>query len=86
MVTVQEAFVRAQDYAREVLGKSGFSLEEVKRDVYKGCEVWRITVGFSKRRPAAPELMKAIGNLPTVGVQDDFGGRVNSWTAFQHHR
>ena len=78
MVTVQEAFLRAQDYAREVLGNLGFSLEEVERDVYKGSEVWRITVGFPKRRPAAPELIKALGtSLPleykTILVDVDTG-------------
>jgi hypothetical protein len=65
MVTVQEAFTRAQEYARELLGDKEYSLEEVEREDYKGREVWRITLGFPKRRAAAPELMRAIaGALP----------------------
>ncbi|MEO8593626.1 MAG: hypothetical protein ABI759_09905 [Candidatus Solibacter sp.] len=65
MVTVQEAFARAQEYAREVLGDLPYTLEEVEQDSYKGREVWMITLGFPKRRPIAPELMRALGtSLP----------------------
>jgi hypothetical protein len=42
-----------------------YSLEEVEQDSYKGRQVWRITLGFPKRRPAAPELIRALGgSLP----------------------
>lgn len=62
---MQEAFTRAREYATEVLGDKEYTLEEVERDVYKGREVWRITVGFPKRRIGAPDLMRAIGaSLP----------------------
>ena len=61
MVTMQEAFTRAKQYAREVLGDMDYTLEEVEQDSYKGQQVWRITLGFPKRRSAAPELMRAIG-------------------------
>lgn len=61
MVAVQEAFTRAQAFAREVLGEKEYTLEEVERDSYKGRQVWRITPGFPKRRATAPELMRAIG-------------------------
>ncbi len=65
MVTVQEAFARAQEYAREVLGDLPYTLEEVEQDSYKGRQIWRITLGFPKRRPTAPELMRALGtSLP----------------------
>ncbi len=65
MVTMQEAFTRAREYATEVLGDKEYTLEEVERDVYKGREAWRITVGFPKRRIGAPDLMRAIGaSLP----------------------
>lgn len=61
MLTVQEAFARASDYARSVLGDKPYTLEEVEQDTYKGRRVWRITLGFPKRRPTAPELMRSIG-------------------------
>lgn len=66
MVTAQEAFTRASEYARELLGDMPYSLEEVEQDSYKGRQVWRITLGFPKRRPvAAPELIRALGvSLP----------------------
>jgi hypothetical protein len=65
MVTVQEAFARAQEYAREVLGDLPYTLEEVEQDSYKGRQIWRITLGFPKRRPTAPELMRVLGaSLP----------------------
>ena len=78
MVTVQEAFARAQEYAREVLGDLPYSLEEVEQDSYKGRQIWKITLGFPKRRPAAPELMRALGaSLPleykTILVDSDTG-------------
>lgn len=61
MVTLQEAFTQAQAYAREVLGEKEYTLEEVEKDAYKGRQVWRITLGFPKRRATAPELMRALG-------------------------
>ncbi len=50
MVTVQEAFTQATEYAREVLGDVEYTLEEVELDSYKSQQVWRITLGFPKRR------------------------------------
>jgi hypothetical protein len=48
-----------------VLGDQEYTLEEVEQDVYKGQSVWRIPVGFPKRRVSAPELMRALGtSLP----------------------
>ena len=61
MVTVQEAFTRAQEYARGVLGDMPYTLEEVEQDSYKGRKVWRITLGFPKRRPTAPDLVRSLG-------------------------
>lgn len=61
MVTVQEAFTRAKQYASEVLGDMDYTLEEVEQDSYKGQQVWRITLGFPKRRLTAPDLMRALG-------------------------
>lgn len=61
MVTVQEAFTRAQEYAREVLGDLPYTLEEVEQDTYRDRQVWRITLGFPKRRVTAPDMMRALG-------------------------
>jgi len=61
MVTVQEAFSRAQEYASGVLGDMPYTLEEVEQDSYKGRQVWRITLGFPKRRPTAPDLVRSLG-------------------------
>src|SRR6266567_6422264 len=61
MVTVQEAFTRAKAYAREVLGDMDYTLEEIEQDSYKGRPVWRVTLGFPKRRPTAPDLMRSLG-------------------------
>jgi hypothetical protein len=33
----------------------------VQQDAYKGRNVWRITLGFPKRRPTAPELVRSLG-------------------------
>ena len=65
MVTVQQAFARAQAYAREALGDMEYTLEEVESDAYKGRPVWRFTLGFPKRRVSAPDFIRAIGaSLP----------------------
>lgn len=65
MITTQEAFARARQYAAELLGDREYTLEEVEQDVYKCQRVWRITVGFPKRRVSAPELMRSLGaSLP----------------------
>ena len=65
MLTVQEASTRAEEYAREVLGDMPYTLEEVEQDSYKGRQVWRITLGFPKRRPSAPDLIRSLGaSLP----------------------
>ena len=61
MISVQEAFERAKGYAREVLGDMNYTLEEVEQDAYKGRQVWRLTLGFPKRRPTAPELGRLLG-------------------------
>ena len=50
-----------RENAREALGDNPYTLEEVEQDSYKGRQVWRITLGFPKRRPTAPELMRLIG-------------------------
>jgi len=65
MISVQEASAKAMQYAREVLGDMPYSLEEVELQPYKDQPVWFITLGFPKRRPAAPEFMRAMGaSLP----------------------
>ncbi|HLH15585.1 MAG TPA: hypothetical protein VKX45_00120 [Bryobacteraceae bacterium] len=61
-MTALEAFEKAKTYARGILGDLDYTLEEVEFDTYKGRPVWRITIGFPKRRPTAPELMQAIGS------------------------
>jgi hypothetical protein len=79
MVTVQDAFARAQAFARKALGDRQYTLEEVERDVYKGRGVWRLTLGFPKPRVTAPDLIRALGAaLPleykTVLVDSSTGG------------
>jgi len=61
MIDAQEAWTRAKEYARNILGDMDYTLEEVEQDSYKDRQVWCITIGFPKRRPAAPELIRAIG-------------------------
>ena len=53
MISTQDAFARAQQYAAELLGAKEYTLEEIERDVYKSRPVWRITLGFPKRRVSA---------------------------------
>ena len=65
MVSGKEAFARARQCAAEAPGEMDHSLEEVERDSYEGQQVWQITPGFPKRRPAAPELIRMPGaSLP----------------------
>jgi hypothetical protein len=65
MIPVQEAFTRAKEYARELLGDKEYTLEGLEQDSYKGRQVWRVTLGFPKRRTTAPELIRFIGaSLP----------------------
>jgi hypothetical protein len=78
VISVQEAFARAKQYATELLGEREYTLEEVEQDMYKNRRVWRITLGFPKRRFSAPELMRSIAaSLPleykTVLVDLDTG-------------
>jgi hypothetical protein len=65
VISTQDAFSRAKQYATELLGQRDYTLEEIEQDVYKDRRVWRITLGFPKRRPSAPELLQALGaSLP----------------------
>jgi hypothetical protein len=65
VISAQEAFARAKQYAAELLGEKEYTLEEVEQDVCKNHRVWRITLGFPKRRVSAPELMRSIAaSLP----------------------
>ncbi len=65
VITTQEAFARAKQYATDLLGDKEYTLEEVEQDTYRDRRVWRITIGFPKRRFSAPELIRAIGaSLP----------------------
>ena len=65
VTSTQEAFARAKQYATELLGEWEYTLEEVEQDVYKNRRVWRITLGFPKRRISAPELIRSIAaSLP----------------------
>jgi hypothetical protein len=65
VISTQDAFEKARQYATELLGPKDYTLEEFEQDTYKGRLVWRVTLGFPKRRPGAPELLKAIGaSLP----------------------
>ena len=61
MIKVQEASARAMEYAREVLGDMEYTLEEVELRPYNDRPAWYITLGFPKRRPAAPELTRMLG-------------------------
>jgi hypothetical protein len=65
VIGTHEAFERAKQYATELLGEKEYTLEEVEQDVYKNRRVWRITIGFPKRRISAPELVRSIAaSLP----------------------
>jgi len=65
VISTQDAFARAKQYATELLGEREYTLEEVEQDVYKDRRVWRITLGFPKRRISAPELIRNIAaSLP----------------------
>ena len=65
VINSQEAFARAKEYATELLGEREYTLEEVEQDMYKNRRVWRLTLGFPKRRISAPELMRSIAaSLP----------------------
>ena len=65
VISTQEVFHRAKQYATELLGEKEYTLEEVEQDVYRNRRVWRITVRFPKRRVSAPELIRSIGaSLP----------------------
>ena len=65
VTSTQEAFARAKQYATELLGEWEYTLEEVEQDVYKNRRVWRITLGFPKRRISAPQLIRSIAaSLP----------------------
>jgi hypothetical protein len=65
VISTQEAVGRAKKYATELLGEKEYTLEEVERDVYRNRDVWRITIGFPKRRLSAPDLMRSIAaSLP----------------------
>ena len=61
MVTVQQAFQRAVEYAREMLGNLEFTLEEVERGDYRNQDVWLITLGFPKRGSIQPD--KVLGSI-----------------------
>lgn len=81
MITPQDAFTRARQYATELLGEKEYTLEEMEQDAYKGRTVWRVTVGFPKRRVTAPEFMREIGaGLPleykTILVDAETGNPV----------
>ena len=65
VISTQDAVAQAKTYATGLLGQQEYTLEEIERDVYRDRPVWQITLGFPKRRPSAPELIKAIGaSLP----------------------
>jgi hypothetical protein len=65
VISTQEAFASAKQYATELLGEREYTLEEFEQDTYKDRRVWRIMVGFPKRHLSAPELIRSIAaSLP----------------------
>ena len=81
VISTQDAFTRSKQYATELLGEREYTLEEVEQDVYKDRQVWRITLGFPKRRVSAPELIRSIeASLPleykTILVDIETGDQV----------
>lgn len=60
MITVQEAFERAREYARGILGDLDYTLEEVEQDTYKDQPVWRITLGFPRRQTANSQRLREL--------------------------
>lgn len=46
MIDVKDAVQSAKTYAREVLGESTPTVEEIEREQYKTRDVWKVTLGF----------------------------------------
>jgi hypothetical protein len=49
MIDVKQAVQAARDYARDVFGEVGATIEEIERESYKKREVWKITLGFPSK-------------------------------------
>ena len=77
VISTQEAFHRAKQYATELLGEKEYTLEEVEQDVYRNRRVWRIIVRFPKRRVSAPELIRSIGASLPLEYEEYSGGHLN---------
>jgi hypothetical protein len=48
MLDVKQAVETAKHRAMEILGKTAWQLEEIERDLYKGRDVWDITLSFRR--------------------------------------
>lgn len=60
MIDVKQAIQIAKNKAAEILGGAS-SVEEIERDIYKGHDVWSITLGVSRDlAPLAPVARFAI--------------------------
>jgi hypothetical protein len=51
MINPKEATTIAQQQSVEMLGQSGFDVEEIVRDEHKGREVWAVTLSFTRMPP-----------------------------------
>jgi hypothetical protein len=62
VITVKEAFAKAVEFARQMIGDLPFSLEEIDRGEYKGTPVWELTLGYpAPEEPARPGTLAELG-------------------------
>jgi hypothetical protein len=45
-IDVKEAYARAVQFARHIIGDLPFTLEEIDRGEYRGMPVWELTLGY----------------------------------------
>ena len=61
MINVKQAVQIAKTKAVEMFGQTAINLEEIERDVYKGCDVWSITLSLPQDLRQLNPLAAALG-------------------------
>jgi hypothetical protein len=69
MIDVKQAVLSAKRNAAEILGETSFSLEEIEREVYKGHDVWSITLSM----PREPILFNALSHYKRFLIDVETG-------------
>ena len=64
MIDAQQAVGFAKQHAVAMLGERFLRLEEIERDLYKGRDVWTVTLGFVPEKT----LIDAISTMGTLGL------------------